>query len=459
MQQLPPLEHVKISSITFGDRFRKEYNKEQMEELKSSMSSSTGQICPIAIQRQSDGTFLLCAGGRRLKAAIELNWDTIAARIYEEGDELDLRLIELLENICRADLDWKERLALTEETHRLQQAKYGTRNDNGEKGWSIRDTAELIGVGKSKVQEDIKLSELIRERPKLFEECKNRKDAQITVQKLVKKIEGVKAAMDFQKSIKDGSVDTGLQLLLNSYVIKDCIEGMSGMADESFDFAEIDPPYNLDLSFALEITKKQEEDLMSPGFSTPEQYISFMRIVLNEVYRLLKPNSAFVLWHPDDFKSNHQTAFWQILNEIGFSVVARTGKWIKTAAPGVTCQPDRILGNCYESFFYGYKGQFKLNKPGVRNTFLFDQVPAQKKVHPTERPIEMIQSILETFVPPGSNILIPFLGSGNTILSAYNANMMAIGFDKSDEYISTYQLKVKDGYQSGFRSLQNKERK
>jgi len=93
-------------------------------------------------------------------------------------------------------------------------------------------------------------------------------------------------------------------------------------------------------------------------------------------------------------------------------------------------------------FFYARKGNAMLQKQGRSNTFLFDMVANQRKIHPTERPVEMIQEVLETFGRPGDKVLVPFLGSGNTLLAASNLGMPAYGYEKGKELKDGYILRV-----------------
>jgi site-specific DNA-methyltransferase (adenine-specific) len=93
-------------------------------------------------------------------------------------------------------------------------------------------------------------------------------------------------------------------------------------------------------------------------------------------------------------------------------------------------------------FFYAWKGQPALNKAGRSNEFHFSPVPANQKSHPTERPIELMKEIYDTFAFSGSRILIPFLGSGNGLLAANQLGMSACGFELSKSYKDSFLVKA-----------------
>jgi hypothetical protein len=50
--------------------------------------------------------------------------------------------------------------------------------------------------------------------------------------------------------------------------------------------------------------------------------------------------------------------------------------------------------------------------------------------------------LLQTFAFEGSNVLVPFLGSGNTLIASHLALMTGIGFELTEEYKSNFVLKV-----------------
>jgi DNA modification methylase len=119
------------------------------------------------------------------------------------------------------------------------------------------------------------------------------------------------------------------------------------------------------------------------------------------------------------------------------------GIWPKPT--GQTMNPQIRLANAYEMFFYAWKGQPALNKAGRSNVFNYSPVPPTQKTHPTERPVELTTEIYNTFAFPGSRVLIPFLGSGNGLISAYSLGMSAVGFEKSKSYRDSFLVKISNG--------------
>jgi DNA modification methylase len=59
------------------------------------------------------------------------------------------------------------------------------------------------------------------------------------------------------------------------------------------------------------------------------------------------------------------------------------------------------------------------------------------KVHPTQKPIDLIAWCIEKYTKPGDTILDPFMGSGTTAIACLNTGRHYIGFEKEQKY---YQI-------------------
>jgi site-specific DNA-methyltransferase (adenine-specific) len=124
---------------------------------------------------------------------------------------------------------------------------------------------------------------------------------------------------------------------------------------------------------------------------------------------------------------------------------------------GQTNTPELYLASSYEPFFYIRKGRPSIMRQGRSNVFHYKPVPSGKKIHPTERPIELIQDVLATFCWEGVRIMAPFLGSGNTILAAANLGMTAFGWDLGQVYKDAYIINVTENRPGSYRSYREVE--
>ncbi len=75
-------------------------------------------------------------------------------------------------------------------------------------------------------------------------------------------------------------------------------------------------------------------------------------------------------------------------------------------------------------FFYCPKTSASERSAGLPN----------KNIHPTVKPIALMQYLIRLITPPGGTILDPFLGSGTTAIAAHNEGFEFIGIEKEVEY-------------------------
>jgi site-specific DNA-methyltransferase (adenine-specific) len=55
-------------------------------------------------------------------------------------------------------------------------------------------------------------------------------------------------------------------------------------------------------------------------------------------------------------------------------------------------------------------------------------------VHPTEKPVELLDPLIRYACPPGGLVVDPFAGSGSTLDAARQSGRRAIGIEKHEPY-------------------------
>lgn len=61
--------------------------------------------------------------------------------------------------------------------------------------------------------------------------------------------------------------------------------------------------------------------------------------------------------------------------------------------------------------------------------------PSEAGKHPTQKPIKLMQALIELTTIPGQIVLDPFCGSGSTLVAAKQLDRNYIGFDANKEYV------------------------
>lgn len=424
---------ISTTSIIMEDRYREELG--DLTSLEGSLKKS-GLTTPLTVRDNGDGTYKLLAGGRRYTVMLFNQVPEVPVRIYERDlTELEMLMIEEAENIHRKDFEPHEHDALVARIHLLHKQVSGTATPGpGGSGHKQSDTGEMLGMTQPAVAAALERHELRDQFPELFEHCKTAKDASKVVKKI--KEEGIKAQIAEQvEKNKTGDIAR----LANCYINRDFFEGIKEIPDGVVHLVEIDPPYAIDLTKGQMKKADGESQYQKQDYNEidSKDYQRFLYDVFHECYRVMANHSWLLCWFAPE--PHFQTVFLELENA-GFKTTRMVGLWTKPS--GQCNQPETHLANSYEMFFYAWKGQPALNKQGRSNIFNIPPIPALQKTHPTERPIELMKELYDTFAFPGSRILIPFLGSGNGILAAHQLGMEALGFELSKAYRDSFLVKL-----------------
>lgn len=416
------VQDIDISKIIIEDRARVDLGN--IDELSNSLKEK-GLLQPISI----DTNFRLLAGGRRIAAAKAAGFATISAVIRPAADNLDQLEVELYENVHRKDMTWPERAKLEKRIELIKTAQ--------DPEWSQRKQAHLLDVSVGAVNRRLQLAEYLDAVPELGG-LKTEEEAW----KAVKKIEEgfmIDALARKRENETNGKPDKekGYAKWANDhYKVGDAFAGMQKVQDGTAHFAEVDPPYAIGLD-RRKARSKTDNKMSNYDEVAPEEYTKFIRAAATELHRILDRNAFAIWWFGIEW---YQEVLAE-LTEVGFKVNPIPAIWYKGNS-GQTASPDTMLGSSYETFFVLRKGEPKLAKAGRSNTFVFAPLPPNRKIHPTEKPVELMVEILETFLYPGSRVLCPFLGSGVTLRACYRTNHVGYGWDKSIEHKKKFLMRV-----------------
>ena len=99
----------------------------------------------------------------------------------------------------------------------------------------------------------------------------------------------------------------------------------------------------------------------------------------------------------------------------------------------------KIVGNCeYAVLFYREKLP-KFNNDGrmIFNCFEWRKDTNIPKIHPTQKPVNLLESLIRLFTDVGEVVIDPCCGSGSTLLAATNLNRKAYGFEIKKEFVKS----------------------
>ena len=92
------------------------------------------------------------------------------------------------------------------------------------------------------------------------------------------------------------------------------------------------------------------------------------------------------------------------------------------------------FGEAWEAIFYGMKGRRELRGSRPRTVIRHDWSGAMDPVHPTVKPVPLLQRMIRWSTDEGESVLDPFMGSGTTLRAAKDLGRRAIGIEIDERY-------------------------
>jgi DNA modification methylase len=229
----------------------------------------------------------------------------------------------------------------------------------------------------------------------------------------------------------------------------DCLEVMKTIEDNSIDAIITDPPYG---------TTACKWDAVIP-----------FDAMWSELNRIIKPNSAIVLFGSEPFSSalrmsniKNYKYDWKWIKDKGSNFGVAKYRPINTSEDliifsnkvlkynpqmRVTDKKSNRGGKAKikESSVYGKNG-FKQSYRDTNikypiNCIKFNTPKHNDKrngsLHPTQKPLDLLEYIVETYTNENETVLDFTMGSGSTGVAAKNLNRNFIGIEQNEKYFNT----------------------
>lgn len=222
----------------------------------------------------------------------------------------------------------------------------------------------------------------------------------------------------------------------------DGIEGSAGLENRSVDLLLTDPPYGISNAYVCEKQvprrlRKDGRDFIMPkghfgawddSFPVPSEWtkqilpkvrgwavIFCAQTQIGEYVSILK-DSKFVAVGP---------MVWQKTNPVPFN---HTKKPI----------------NAWEAIVVGKRPGTKFNGHVVHNVFLYKSPSPQKRIHPTQKPLDLISEFIRLFSDEGDLVLDPFAGGATTVVGAAMLRRRVIAFENDGKVFDAAASRIMD---------------
>ena len=109
----------------------------------------------------------------------------------------------------------------------------------------------------------------------------------------------------------------------------------------------------------------------------------------------------------------------------------------------------KVVGNCEYGLIL-YKDKLpKFNNDGqmIFNCFDWPRDSTTPKVHPTQKPVQLLERLIEIFTDPDDVVIDPCAGSGTTLRAAIQKGRKAYGFEIKKNFFNDARDKVLKSFQ------------
>ena len=194
------------------------------------------------------------------------------------------------------------------------------------------------------------------------------------------------------------------------YIIHgDCREILPLIPDKSIDLVLTDPPYGL---------SQEDNGLRELTYD----FCDNPKLIF-EILPMLSPNVFYIWCH-----SNQASFIENELDSRGY--LTRCLVWVKSNP--TVMNGDKLWIQSTEFCIYG-KVKGGIHNGGVQYGHFIDS-PDSNRLHPTQKPILIIQKQIQASTLINQVVLDPFLGSGTTAYCAKKLNRKCIGIEIEEKY-------------------------
>lgn len=96
----------------------------------------------------------------------------------------------------------------------------------------------------------------------------------------------------------------------------------------------------------------------------------------------------------------------------------------------------KIVGNCEYGLVLYREKLPKFNNDGkmIFNCIDWPRENEYEKIHPTQKPVKLLEKLIEIFTDPGDVVIDPVAGSGSTLIAAENTGRKSHGFEIKKDF-------------------------
>lgn len=195
------------------------------------------------------------------------------------------------------------------------------------------------------------------------------------------------------------------------------------MPDESVNAIITDPPYGINYVSRSGARIKNDK----------APFIWF----LYDAFRVLKSGGTLLCFTRWDAEQT----FIDAMKLAGFQVESEV-IWDKVMHGMGDCKAQ--FAPTHENVVFAVKGKFSFPGKRPRDVVTYHKLASGEMIHPTEKPVGLLTSLVNAVTKPGDLILDPFAGSGSTLVAAKKSGRRFIGVELDDEYYEKARRRIEE---------------
>ena len=211
---------------------------------------------------------------------------------------------------------------------------------------------------------------------------------------------------------------------INKIYNEDCLEGMKRIADGSVDMILCDLPYG-------EVNRKSS-GLRNLNKGLADECNMDLYMLCNEYGRICK-GTVYLFCGIEQI-----SLLTSSLKKIGFST--RLGQWEKTNPSPMN--GDKVWLSGSEFCVIGRKPKSVFNRHCEKPIWKYPV--GRNKLHPTQKPVELFEYLINSSTNPGELVLDNCIGSGTTAVASINTRRNFIGFEMDEEYYRIARNRIEE---------------
>lgn len=428
---------ISLSTLSIRPRQR-ELDDKALGPLKDSIKSKGLMHAPV-IGTDGDGAFLL-VGHHRTEAmrqlheaevkflydGIEVPVGTIPVTNIFDLSAADYAEAELEENIIRVEISWQDRARALAAIHALRVAANPAHTFTD----TAKELAEKSGQatapsGRQRVE--IRNASILAQnlhRPSVSK-ARNATEA---LGILYKEEEAkVEAELIRRKHSAMGAITTSQIEVRHG----DFTSILPTLSAGTFDLIIADLPYGIDADKGGFRQRTVEHHNYE---DSPETAKALLQALISEGFRVCKPRAnLFIFGDVDLFP-----LFKQASGAMGWTVFRTPIIWRKSESEGLAPWGREGFRRTYEMLFFATKGKRGLSQSPV-DILDESRVARHKRRYGPEKPVGLMEQLIECSTMPGDYVLDPCCGAGSTLIAARHLKRKALGIELAE---SAYNMSV-----------------